>query len=99
MMHRFFLKRLKVWSSLLLIPTGLLFICIMILTATSQLQTIKETTQSTTDDLCLNLESTMDVCTSQQEMITLNSQLLLSMRKILYNRETTYSVYVFLNII
>ena len=55
MMHRFFLKRLKVWSSLLLIPTGLLFICIMILTATSQLQTIKETTQSTTDDLCLNL--------------------------------------------
>lgn len=50
MMHRFFLKRLKVWSSLLLIPTGLLFICIMILTATSQLQAIKETTQSTTDD-------------------------------------------------
>lgn len=86
MMHRFFLKRLKVWSSLLLIPTGLLFICIMILTATSQLQTIKETTQSTTDDFCLNLESTMDVCTSQQEMITLNSQLLLSMRKILYNK-------------
>ena len=37
-------------------------------------------------ELCLNLESTMDVCTSQQEMITLNSQLLLSMRKILYNR-------------
>lgn len=97
MMHRFFLKRLKVWSSLLLIPTGLLFICIMILTATSQLQTIKETTQSTTDDFCLNLESTMDVCTSQQEMITLNSQLLLSMRKILYNRETTYTDYVFLN--
>lgn len=97
MIHRFFLKRLKVWSSLLLIPTGLLFICIMILTATSQLQTIKETTQSTTDDFCLNLENTMDVCTSQQEMITLNSQLLLSMRKILYNRETTYTDYVFLN--
>ena len=55
MMHRFFLKRLKVWSSLLLIPTGLLFICIMILTATSQLQAIKETTQSTTDDFCLDL--------------------------------------------
>lgn len=97
MMHRFFLKRLKVWSSLLLIPTSLLFICIMILTAASKLQTIKETTQTATDDFCLNLESTMDVCTSQQEMITLNSQLLLSMRKILYNRETTYTDYVFLN--
>ena len=49
------------------------------------------------DDFCLDLENTMDVCTSQQEMITLNSQLLLSMRKILYNRETTYTDYVFLN--
>ncbi len=97
MMQRFFLKRLKVWSSLLLIPTGLLFLCLMILTAAFQLQNIKETTRATTDDFSLNLESTMDVCTSQQEMITLNSQLLLSMRKILYNQKTTYTDYVFLN--
>ncbi len=97
MMQRFFLKRLKVWSSLLLIPTGLLFLCLMIITLAFQLQNIKETTRATTDDFSLNLESTMDVCTSQQEMITLNSQLLLSMRKILYNQKTTYTDYVFLN--
>lgn len=97
MMHRFFLKRLKVLSSMLLIPTIVLFLCIMILTGSSQLQNLKETTQASTDDFSEELESTMHVCTSQQEMITLNSQLLLSMRKVLYTHETTYTDYVFLN--
>ncbi len=97
MMHRFFLKRLKVLSSLLLIPTGLLFLCIMILTGTSQMRNIKETTRSSTENFSLDLESTINVCTSQQEMITFNSQLLLSMRKVLYTHETTYTDYVFLN--
>ncbi len=97
MMHRFFLKRLRDLSRALLIPTGILFLCIMLITGASQLRDVLDTTAASTANLEQTLGNTIDVCTSQQEMITLNSQLLLSMHKILYSEETSYTDYIFLN--
>lgn len=97
MMHRFFIKRLRDLSRALLIPAGILFLCIMLFSGAAQLRDVCNTTAASTSDFAQALEDTVDVCTSQQEMITLNSQLLLSMHKILYSKETSYTDYVFLN--
>ena len=55
MMHRFFLKRLRDLSRALLIPTGILFLCIMLITGASQLRDVLDTTAAST----ANLEQTL----------------------------------------
>lgn len=97
MIRRFFLKRLKNYFTILMIPTLVLFVFILFMTANSRIHSINATSQNALE----NMDETFDLITAncfyQQDLMTLNPQLSLSLRKIFLFKTSNYSDYVFLN--
>ena len=97
MMHSFFLKRLKKYFTLLMIPSILLLVVILIISGTSQLRTLKRSSVDALDNMHAAFASIYEDICYQQNMMTVNPQLSLSLRKILMRRSSSYTDYVFLN--
>ena len=97
MIKKFFLKRLKNYFTILMIPAFVLFIFILVMTANSRIHSIRATSQNALE----NMDDTFDLITAncfyQQDLMTLNPQLSLSLRKIFLFKTSNYSDYVFLN--
>lgn len=97
MIRRFFLKRLKSYFTILMIPTLVLFVFILFMTGSSRIRSLKITSQNALE----NIDETFDLIAAnsfyQQDLMTLNPQLVLSLRKILLFKTSNYSDYVFLN--
>lgn len=97
MIRKFFLKRLKNYFTILMIPAFVLFIFILFMTANSRIHSIRATSQNALE----NMDDTFDLITAncfyQQDLMTLNPQLSLSLRKIFLFKTSNYSDYVFLN--
>ena len=97
MTRRFFLKRLKSYFTILMIPTLVLFVFILFMTGSSRVRSLKATSQNALE----NIDETFDLIVAnsfyQQDLMTLNPQLSLSLRKIFLFKTNNYSDYVFLN--
>ncbi len=97
MIRRFFLKRLKNYFTILMIPAFVLFVFILFMTASSRIHNIHTASQNALE----NMDETFDLITAncfyQQDLMTLNPQLSLSLRKIFLFKTSNYSDYVFLN--
>lgn len=97
MMQKFFLKRLKLFYTIILIPAMILFLFMVILISISEIRTMKETSRVSVHNITDSFHSTTETCFSQQDMMTLNFRVSLSMRKILQSSSVSYTDYVFLN--
>lgn len=97
MIRKFFVKRFKAYLGILMIPSLILFIFIFGLISSSKIQTLSTASQNFLE----NVNDTFDLITvsafHQQDQMTLNPQLSLSLRKILLFSTTSYTDYVFLN--
>lgn len=82
MIRRFFLKRLKNYFTILMIPAFVLFVFILFMTASSRIHNIHTASQNALE----NMDETFDLITAncfyQQDLMTLNPQLSLSLRNI-----------------
>ena len=97
MIRKFFLKRLKSYFTILMIPTLVLFVFILFMTGSSRIRDLKTTSHNALE----NIDETFDLIAVnsfyQQDLMTLNPQLALSLRKIFLFKTNNYSDYVFLN--
>ena len=97
MSRKFFLKRLKNYFTILMTPTLVLFLLFFCIMGNSQIRNLNTTSGNTLE----NMNETFDLITAnsfyQQDLMTLNPQLSLSLRKILLFEATNYTDYVFLN--
>lgn len=97
MMRRFFLKRLKRYSLMLMTPSLLLLIALFIINSTAQLRSLKQDSSRAVDSIRRGFNTIYEDTCYQQNMMTLNPQLTLSLRKILMRGRSSYTDYVFLN--
>ena len=97
MMRRFFLKRLKRYSLLLMTPSLLLLVALFIINSTTQLRSLKRDSSQAVDSIRRGFNAIYEDTCYQQNMMTVNPQLTLSLRKILMRGRSSYSDYVFLN--
>ena len=97
MMRRFFLKRLKRYSLLLMTPSLLLLVALFIINSTTQLCSLKRDSGQAVDSIRRGFNAIYEDTCYQQNMMTVNPQLTLSLRKILMRGRSSYSDYVFLN--
>lgn len=97
MIKTFFLKRLKQYFLILMIPSLVLYVFIFGMLSNSKIQAIGTASRNALE----NVNDTFDLITSnafyQQDLMTLNPQLSLSLHKILLFSTASYTDYVFLN--
>lgn len=97
MIRKFFIKRFKKYLGIIMIPSLVLFIFIFGFISSSTIRSLS----ATADNSLENINDTFDLITvnafHQQDLMTLNPQLSLSLRKILLFSATSYTDYVFLN--
>lgn len=97
MMRRFFFKRLKRYSLLLMTPSLLLLIALFFINSSAQLRDLKRDSGQAVDSIRRGFNAIYEDTCYQQNMMTLNPQLTLSLRKILMRGRSSYTDYVFLN--
>ena len=97
MMRRFFFKRLKRYSLLLMTPSLLLLIALFFINSSAQLRDLKLDSGQAVDSIRKGFTAIYEDTCYQQNMMTVNPQLTLSLRKILMRRRSSYTDYVFLN--
>ena len=97
MTRKFFLKRLKSYFMIIMIPAFVLFVVILFMAGSSRVRSLKTTSWNALE----NIDETFDLIAAnsfyQQDLMTLNPQLALSLRKIFLFKTSNYSDYVFLN--
>ena len=96
-MRRFFLKRLKRYSLLMMAPSLLLLVALFVINASSQMRTLKQESALALDNIHQGFNKVYEDTFYQQNMMTVNPQLTLSLRKILMRGHSSYADYVFLN--
>ena len=97
MMHRFFLKRLRRHLTALLVPLFVLSFIFTIFAGQSVVHNIKEQGTSSIDAINSIFSSVTSACFTQQNIMTLNTSLASSMKRVLHNKETFYSDSVYMN--
>lgn len=97
MMHRFFLKRLRRQLTVLLLPIVTLAAVITVFAGNSITKNIREQEASSVDAIDNIFRSITSACFTQQNIMTLNTSLALSMKRVLQNEKTYYSDYVYMN--
>ena len=97
MIRKFFLKRVKNYFITLMIPSIVLLIIIFIIISDSKINTMIHASQNTLNRIDENFELITQNTFYQQDIMTLNPQLSVSLRKILLFYNTNYSDYIFLN--
>ncbi len=97
MMRRFFFKRLKRYSLLLMTPSLLLLIALFFINSSAQLRDLKRDSGQAVDSIRRGFTTIYEDTCYQQNMMTVNPQLTLSLRKILMRGRSSYTDYVFLN--
>ena len=97
MTRKFFLKRLKSYFMIIMIPAFVLFFFFFFMAGSSRVRSLKTTSWNALE----NIDETFDLIAAnsfyQQDLMTLNPQLALSLRKIFLFKTSNYSDYVFLN--
>ncbi len=97
MLHTYFLKRLRQYTLLLMIPILILLAGILILYPSSVIRSIRQESA----DSMIRIEESVDTIISdtvyQHDLMTNNPQLALSLRKLLGTEETDYNYYVLTN--
>ena len=82
MTRKFFLKRLKSYFMIIMIPAFVLFVVILFMAGSSRVRSLKTTSWNALE----NIDETFDLIAAnsfyQQDLMTLNPQLALSLRKI-----------------
>ena len=97
MMRRFFIKRLKRYSLLLMTPSLLMLIALFFINSTFQLRNLKQGSAQALASMRRGFTTIYEDTCYQQNMMTVNPQLTLSLRKILMRGRNSYTDYVFLN--
>ena len=97
MMRSFFFKRLKRYSLLLMMPSLLLLIALGFINSSAQLRNLKQDSGQAVDSIRRKFTAIYEDTCYQQNMMTVNPQLTLSLRKILMRGRSNYTDYVFLN--
>lgn len=97
MIKKFFFRRLKTYFSILMIPALILLIFIFIMLSWSKMDTINKASRNALSGIDENFELVTQNAFYQQDMMTLNPQLSVSLHKILLFSSTNYTDYIFLN--
>lgn len=97
MMKKFFLKRLKYYFLLMLIPTVILFCISMSITIRQGNQALCTTADNNLSSVQENINLVINNALYQHDLMTNNPQLNLALQKVLLFSAMDYSDYIFLN--
>lgn len=96
MLNKFFLKRFKHILQIILIPSIVLFAFIIMMISISMLRNIDSSVTSSSEDIATDFATVTSSCFSQQDLLTLNVQMSLIMKKSLKSAPSTYTEYIFI---
>ena len=97
MMKKFFLKRFAHILRIFMIPAVVLFIFIFFMLSYSTVVTLDEQICTSAQDISDDMDTLLTQCFSQQDMLTLNVQMSVAMKKALASNASTYTEYIFIN--